>query len=136
MDLRNPRNLWFEEASVRVLLFAVVLLAVVGCASSRGADAYDPNAVRVCIENTAVGYGNVIAYVSSVRFTVYPGEEECKNVRSAGAGLSVRAATSSGGGAGPLRFSFALPGGTYCWHWRVSNSRALDIVSCDQGAGY
>lgn len=121
---------------MRKFMFGVVLLAVAGCASSGGADAYDPNAVRMCIENTAVGYGNVIAYVSSVRYTVYPGEEVCKNVRSAGAGLSVRAATSSGGAAGPLRFSFALPGGTYCWHWRVSSGRALDIVSCDQGLGF
>lgn len=119
---------------MRMLLLGGTLVVLAACASRP--QAYDPDAVRMCIENTTVGYGNVVAYASSVRFTVYPGEEVCKQVNPSGAGLPIRAATTSGGAMGPLRFRFNLPAGTYCWHWRVSTSQALDIVSCDQGVGY
>ena len=121
---------------MRYAISLFVLIAAAACASGRAPGAYDPNAVRMCIENTTVGYGNVTAMVGSTRFNVYSGEEVCKNVHAMAGGLSVRAATSGGGATGPLRFSFMLPGGTYCWHWRVTTARTLDIVDCDQGLGY
>lgn len=118
---------------MRILTLAALVLLLAACGSSRQVEGYDPNAVRMCIENATVGYGNVAAYVESVRFTVYPGEEVCKNVRGGATGLRIRASTSAGGSTGPMRYSFSLPGGTYCWHWRISSARGLDIVSCDQG---
>ena len=121
---------------MRPYILAFGLVSVVACARSAAPGAYDPNAVRMCIENTTVGYGNVVAMVASTRFTVYPGEEVCRNVRMVAGGLPIRATTTSGGAIGPLRYSFTLPGGTYCWHWRVSSAPTLDIVSCDQGVGY
>jgi hypothetical protein len=120
---------------VRSYVLVVALLGLAACASS-GQAGYDPNAVRMCIENTTVGYGNVVAMVGSTRFTVYPGEEVCREVRGAVGGLSIRAGTTGGGATGPLRYAFTLPGGTSCWHWRVTSARTLDIVSCDQGVGY
>ena len=113
----------------------LLLLGVAGACASRAPRAYDPNAVRMCIENETVGYGNVVAQVETTRFTVYPGEEVCRNVLGTAGGLSIRAQTTAGGSRGPLRFSFVLPGGTYCWHWRVSSAQVLDIVSCDTGVG-
>jgi hypothetical protein len=121
---------------VRILILAVTLVVLAACASSGGSAAYDPNAVTLCIENTTVGYGNVVAYASTVRFTVYPGEQVCRQVRPTGGGLPIRASTSGGGMTGPLRFSFTLPGSSACWHWRVSSARGLDVVSCDEGPGY
>lgn len=115
---------------MRLLLVGFLLVLATACAS-RAPAAYDPNAVRMCIENTTVGYGNVVAYVNSVRYTVYPGEEVCRAVSATIGGLSVRAETTAGGAMGPLRFAFSLPGGTYCWHWRVTSGRTLDVVSCD-----
>jgi|SRR5690606_2210529 len=114
---------------MRVLLLALLLL-LSACASG-GRRGYDPNAVRMCIQNETVGYGNVVAYVNTMRFTVAPGEEECRNVSGSAAGLTIRASTTAGGMGGPLRFAFSLPGGTYCWHWRVTSARTLDVVSCD-----
>lgn len=122
--------------TVYLSALALALALTAACGPSRVPGAYDPNAVRMCIENSTVGYGSLAAMVGNTRFTVYSGEEVCKNVHGMAGGLSVRAATSGGGATGPLRFSFTLPGGTYCWHWRVSSSRTLDIVSCDQGVGY
>lgn len=120
---------------MRLPLLAVLLMILCAACGGRAASAYDPNAVRMCIENASVGYGNVVAYVNSVRFTVFPGEEVCRPVRAAASGLSVRASTTGGGSTGPLRYSFNLPGGVYCWHWRVTNTRGVDIVDCD-GAIY
>ena len=120
---------------MRLPLLAVLLMLLCSACGGRAASAYDPNAVRMCIENASVGYGNVVAYVSGVRFTVFPGEEVCRPVRVAGSGLNVRATTTGGGSTGPLRYAFNLPGGVYCWHWRVTNTRGVDIVDCD-GAIY
>ena len=80
---------------MRVLLLALLLL-LSACASG-GRRGYDPNAVRMCIQNETVGYGNVVAYVNTMRFTVAPGEEECRNVSGSAAGLTIRASTTAGG---------------------------------------
>lgn len=114
------------------LPYLVPLAAVLAaCSGSRQGPSYDPNAVTLCIENEAAGYGNVVAYVSGTRFSVYPGEQVCRDVHGAG-GLSVRASTTSGGSMGPLRFAFQLPSSYSCWHWRVSSSSAVDVVPCEQ----
>lgn len=118
---------------MRLLPIPLLLTLVAAACGGRQPGAYDPNAVRFCIENTTVGYGNVVAMVASTRFTVYPGEEVCRNVNAAAGGLSIRASTSAGGMSGPLRYSFTLPGGVHCWHWRVNTAPTLDVVSCDQG---
>lgn len=110
--------------------FAAAVAA--GCASGGGAGLPDPNAVTFCIENSAVGYGNIVAYVGTARFTVYPNEQVCKDVRPAGADLAIRGGSTSGGAMGPLRFSFRLPSSPGCWHWRVSSAAALDVVPCDE----
>ena len=123
------------QVVLRTAPLAAVVVLLAACAS-RGAGGYDPNAVRMCVENNTVGYGNVVAYANSVRFTVYPGEEVCKQVSVPGPGLTIRGQTSSGGAAGPLRFGFTLPSGTNCWHWRVSSAPTIDVVSCDTGMGY
>lgn len=121
---------------MRTVMLGAALVWLAACASSRNVPGYDPLAVRMCVENTTVGYGNVVGYVGNVRFTVYSGEEVCKEVHLSGAGLPVRMATTGGGGTGPLRWGFTLPGDSRCWHWRVTSSRSLDIVSCDDGLGY
>ena len=123
------------HAAMRAPLLAPALFLLAACAS-RGAGGYDPNAVRMCVENNTVGYGNVVAYANSVRFTVYPGEEVCKQVSVPGPGLTIRGGTTSGGGAGPLRFGFTLPASSTCWHWRVSSAPTIDVVSCDTAVGY
>lgn len=120
---------------MRTLALGLLLLLLAACGSARQAG-YDPNAVRMCVENTTVGYGNVVAMIGSTRFTVYPGEEVCRNVHAAAGNLSVRAATTSGGATGRLRYAFTLPGGSSCWHWRVSSAPTLDVVSCDPLGGY
>ena len=118
------------------LLPTLAALAIAGCGGPGAGGGYDPNAVVLCIQNDAAGYGNVVAYASSVRYTVYPGEEQCRDVRLAGSGIPIRATTTGGGAAGPLRFNFQLPPGTYCWHWRVTSSYAIDVVSCDPEPEY
>lgn len=120
---------------MRLTVLAALLMVLCAACASRGAATYDADAVRMCIENVTAGYGNVVAYVNSTRFTVFPGEEVCRPVRGSPRGLSIRATTTGGGSTGPLRYAFNLPGGVYCWHWRVNNTRALDIVDCD-GAIY
>src|SRR5690606_14593713 len=114
---------------MRLLVVLLAILTAAGCSRGGAPGAYDPNAVRFCIENTTVGYGNVVAVVGSTRFTIYPGEEVCRNVHATAGGLAIRASTTGGGMTGPLRYSFTLPGGVYCWHWRVSSAPTLDIVN-------
>lgn len=116
---------------MRTVILSVSAAAVVACSSSRPPEGFDPNAVTLCIENAAVGYGNVVAYVGSMRFNVYPGEETCKDIRGVGADLPIRATTTGGGSLGPLRFAFRLPASSGCWYWRVSTSAALDVMPCD-----
>ena len=125
-----------EVRGIGLAGLSLALLSAAACGPRRTAEGYDPNAVRMCIENETVGYGNVVAQVQTVRFTVYPGEEVCRNVLGTAGGLTIRAQTTAGGSRGPMRFSFVLPGGTYCWHWRVTSAQVLDVVSCDQGVGY
>jgi hypothetical protein len=121
---------------LRALVLVVAILLAAACGPGRAPGAYDPNAIRVCIENITVGYGDLVAMVGTTRFRVSPSDEVCRNVRATAGGLPIRAQTTSGGGTGPLRYAFTLPGGTYCWHWRVSSAPTLDVVSCDQGLGY
>jgi hypothetical protein len=118
---------------MRPLLLVLALVGAAACASSRGVQGYDPNAVRVCIQNETVGYGNFVAYANNVRFTVYSGEEVCKQVSVPGPGLTMQGASTGGGGLGPLRFRFTLPASSNCWHWRVTNGPTIDVVSCDTG---
>ena len=117
---------------MRGSLVCLLVAVLAGCASSRGPDGPRPGEVTLCIENAAVGYGNLVAYAGSARFNVYAGEEVCKNVMAAGPGLSVRAASTGGGAAGPLRFQFQLPSLANCWYWRVSTANVLDLTPCEE----
>ena len=115
---------------MRMLIIAVALTGLIGCTSSRVRPAYDPNAVTLCVQNSSIGYGNIVVYAGTTRFTVYPSEEVCRDVRATGPGLSVRAGSTGGTSTGPLRFAFQLPLSADCWHWRIGNSPVLDIVEC------
>lgn len=111
-----------------------IALALLAACSSRGQGGPALGDITLCIDNAAVGYGNFVAYAGSTRFTVYPGEEVCKEVRATGPNVSVRAASSGGGITGPLRFAFQIPSLSDCWYWRVSTSAVLDLTPCDDVA--
>lgn len=115
---------------MRILVLCLALAVPIGCSTSRGGRAYDPNAVTLCVENNSIGYGNLIVFAGSTRFTVYPNDQTCRDVRAIGPGLEVRAASTGATAMGPLRFAFQLPGSASCWHWRVTSSQVLDIVEC------
>lgn len=115
---------------MRNLIFTLALLSLIGCASSGGPGPAGYG-MTLCIQNDAIGYGNLVARVGTTRFTVLPGDEECKDVNAVGGGIPVRAATTGGGAGRPLRFAFELPTTmTDCWFWRVSSSQMVEVEEC------
>ena len=76
-----------EVRGIGLAGLSLALLSAAACGPRRSAEGYDPNAVRMCIENETVGYGNVVAQVQTVRFTVYPGADHRRRVAGADAVL-------------------------------------------------
>ena len=112
-----------------LLLLLPPLLA--GCYGRRGGT--PENALTLCVENATAGYGNVIARAELTRFDVMPGQTVCKRVSPASVRVVLTAATTSGGAAGPLRYSVDLPStAPGCWRWRLGNSQATqaDLIPC------
>ena len=119
----------------------VVLLCVAACAPRRASSADGPRPdgppvepLRLCIRNSTLGYGNVIASAGPVRFTVLPGQEQCRNVNDTGPGLRLAAVTTGGGVQGPLSYATTLrSAATKCWVWNLTNtpSSSLDLEPCD-----
>lgn len=122
----------------RLALLALLPLQFTACGPFfRGGGGPDPDALRLCVVNATTGYGNVVARVGLVRFTVLPGQEQCRPVTLTGAYLELRAVTTGGGVTGPLSYAERLqPGNTRCWRWRLSNARAsaVDITPCGDDA--
>lgn len=116
--------------------FALVLLVcVAACARPRQpSDAPAPEPLRLCIRNATVGYGNIIASAGPVRFTILPGQEQCRPVSDVGPGIQLSAVTTGGGVAGPISFSNTLRAGIEkCWLWNLTNTpgSGLNLEPCD-----
>jgi hypothetical protein len=122
----------------RLALLALLPLQLTACGPFfRGGGEPDPDALRLCVVNATAGYGNVVARVGLVRFTVLPGQEQCRPVTLTGTFLELRAVTTGGGAAGTLSYAERLqPGNTTCWRWRLGNTRAsaLDVTPCGNDA--
>lgn len=116
----------------------VLVLALAACAPSRRGSAADSgDGILFCVQNAAVGYGNIVARAGMVRMDVLPGQEECRRVPNSGGRIALRAETSAGGAAGRLSYATTLqPGMNSCWRWRLTNQRASsgDLVPCDDTA--
>jgi hypothetical protein len=111
----------------------VLILGLTGCASifHKGAGR-EP--LRLCIRNSTVGYGNLVAHAGLTRFDVMPGREECKQIAEITSTLTLTAQTTGGGVAGPLSYSTNVPGsGERCWRWELGNSRAtqVNLMPCE-----
>lgn len=116
---------------MRVALITVLCLSACGPALRKGET--DPNATRLCVENATTGYGNIVARAGLTRFTVMPGQVQCRSVLVTGASLDLRAATTGGGSAGPVSYAERLQtGASRCWRWRLGNSpaSAADLTPC------
>jgi hypothetical protein len=113
--------------------YALLLpLLLAGCWHGRRAAASE-NDLTLCVENATAGYGNVIARAELTRIDVMPGQTVCKRVSPASVRVVLTAVTTSGGAAGPLRYSIDLPSAAPgCWRWRLGNSQATqaDLVPC------
>lgn len=118
-------------------LVALTFLCLCACGPAlRGGEepADEANSLRLCVENATAGYGNIVARAGLVRFTVMPGEEQCRRVVVTGAALELRAQTTGGGSAGPISYTERLQSGAArCWRWRLGNSRAsaADLTPCN-----
>ena len=112
----------------------VTVLRLSACGPSLRQGETDPNATRLCVENATAGYGNIVARAGLTRFTVMPGERQCRSVIVTGAALELRAVTTGGGSAGPISYAERLQtGASRCWRWRLGNSpaSAADLTPCD-----
>jgi hypothetical protein len=119
----------------RPILLLPLLLAACWPFGGGNTSANDPNALTLCVENGAVGYGNVVARAELTRFDVLPGQTVCKRINPAAARLTLTARTTSGGAAGPLAWSIPLPStAPGCWRWRLGSSAAsgLDLTPCPE----
>jgi hypothetical protein len=115
------------------LSLALITLSLAGCASifHRG-EGREP--MQLCVRNSTVGYGNVVAHAGLIRFDVMPGQEQCKRIAEISGSLTLTARTTAGGTAGPLSYATELnPGGSRCWRWDLDNTRAsqVDLLPCD-----
>lgn len=113
----------------------VALLIAAGACGVFRRDADNPSAqrLRLCVQNATVGYGNIVAHADIVRFDVMPGQEVCKMVPASAGSMVLTASTSGGGTTGPLTYSTRLQtGGSGCWRWRLTDSRAsaIDATPC------
>lgn len=116
---------------MRILVLAVLIVSLVGCSSSRKRGSYGPIGVTLCVRNSAAGYGDLVVQAASTRIRVPSGGESCRDLGRMGS-VQIRATSTAGGAAGPLRYAFELPPGGDCWHWHVHGvGGALDIVPCD-----
>ena len=125
-----------------MMRIAVVTILCLGACEplARGSGDDDPQALRVCVENSTVGYGVVIARAGLVRFNVQPGHEECRKVMATGVDMVLRAVTTGGGIAGPVSYAQPLePNATGCWRWVLTNASAsaANLRPCwgESGAG-
>ncbi len=111
----------------------LVLFLTSACAALRRDTPSGSQSTRLCVRNETVGYGNIVAHADIVRFDVMPGQEVCKQVPAAGTLLTLRAATSGGGAAGPLTYATTAQTGTGgCWRWRLTDNRSssVDLTPC------
>lgn len=112
----------------------VLLLVLAACGSLRHSAGAAPESVRLCVQNAAEAYGNIVAHAGMVRFDVQPGREVCKSLSGMGPSFQLRAYTTGGGSSGPLTYATTLQvSGMDCWRWRLGSSRstAIDLVPCD-----
>jgi len=114
---------------------ALVLALCAACGPLRpGEERTGEPPLRLCIQNDASAFGNIIARAGLVRFDVMPGQEVCKPVTLTGADIPLRAVTTGGGLAGPVSYAERLqPAGARCWRWRLTSSpaSAADLTPCD-----
>jgi hypothetical protein len=111
----------------------LVLFLTAACAALRRDVPAGSQSTRLCVSNGTVGYGAIVAHADIVRFDVMPGQEVCKQVPAASTQLSLRAATTGGGAAGPLTYATTIQTGTGgCWRWRLTDSRSssVDVTPC------
>lgn len=116
---------------IRLALVTIVGLSACGPALREGE--MDAGSTRLCVENATAGYGNIVARAGLVRFTVMPGEEQCRPVIVTGAALELRAVTTGGGSSGPVSYGERLQtSASRCWRWRLTNSPAssADLTPC------
>lgn len=113
----------------------VLLLSLAACGPFfRKSDAPESAALRLCVRNGTVAYGNIVARAGLVRFDVMPGREVCKRLSTAGPVVQLRAETTGGGSAGPITYEATLQSGNVgCWRWSLSESpaSAADLVPCE-----
>jgi hypothetical protein len=117
-----------------LLLVPLIPLLAAGCIH-RGGGMDTANALTVCIENAAAGYGNITAHVELTRYDVMPGQTVCKRVNTASPRARLTAITMGGGAAGPIRYAMELPSSAPgCWRWRLGASQAsqTDLVPCPE----
>ena len=115
-----------------LLLVPAVALVAAGCIR-RGGGMDNANALVVCIENAAAGYGNIVARVELTRYDIMPGQTVCKRVNAATPRARLTAVTMGGGAAGPIRYAMELPSSAPgCWRWRLGSSQASqnDLIPC------
>lgn len=114
---------------------ALPLLFLAACGPFfRRSDTPDTDALRLCVRNGTVAYGNIVARAGLVRFDVMPGREVCRRLSTAGPVVQLRAQTTGGGSAGPITYEATLQtGNARCWRWSLSESpaSAADLVPCD-----
>ena len=117
------------------IALALVLCVAAACARNRNEEnGPAPEALRLCIRNETVGYGNVVAHAGPTRFTILPGQEQCRPVTDTGPGIQLTAVTTGGGVTGPLAYANTLrPAADRCWRWSLTNQQAsaLDLEPCD-----
>lgn len=116
-------------------LSVVLPLVLAACGALRQSGGPAPETLRLCVQNAAEGYGNIVAHAGMVRFDVQPGREVCKPLPGTGPSVQLRAATTGGGSSGPLTYATTLQvGGNYCWRWRLGSTRssAIDLLPCDE----
>jgi hypothetical protein len=115
----------------------VLLLSVAACGPffRRGDRAHERERLTLCVQNSTVAYGNLVARAEQVRFDVMPGHQVCKPLLGAGGYIQLRAATTGGGIGGPRRYEERLPiTGYTCWIWRLTDSPAssADLGPCPE----
>lgn len=111
----------------------LLALSFAGCATlfHRG-QGRDP--LQLCVRNSTVGYGNLVAHAGLVRFTVTPGQESCKRISETPTPVRLTAETTGGGSLGPLSYNAELIGmESRCWRWDLGNSRATqgNLMPCE-----